>query len=98
MDHHSINTVRSQALFVSTLQPSDNASPGQVRDAIMAAVRRFRGRGCAALMAQEFGDHPESAAARMRWARSEVAATFGAVPTRGRRRCCSPSAVAAIAA
>ncbi|GAB1690946.1 hypothetical protein [Krasilnikovia sp. M28-CT-15] len=97
MNHNPINTVRSQALFVSALQPSDNASPDQVREAIAAAVRRFRGRGCAALMAQEFGDHPDAAAARMRWARNEVAATFGAVSARGPSTCCSP-AVAVIAA
>ena len=30
--------------------------------------------GCAGRVAQEFGDHPEAAAARMRWARTAVAA------------------------
>jgi hypothetical protein len=35
----------------------------------VSAINRFGPRGGAARMAQEFGDHPEAAAARMRWAR-----------------------------
>jgi hypothetical protein len=31
-------------------------------------------------MAQEFGDHPETSVARMRWAREIVAETFEAAP------------------
>jgi hypothetical protein len=38
-----------------------------VSAAITCAVRRFGIGGCAARMAQEFGDHPDSAADRMRW-------------------------------
>jgi hypothetical protein len=37
-------------------------------------VRRFGPRGCTELMAQEFGDHPDAAARRMRWARQLAAA------------------------
>ena len=33
--------------------------------------------GCAAKVAQEFGEHPETAVTRMRWARAEVAGVFG---------------------
>jgi hypothetical protein len=32
-----------------------------------------RGYGCADEVAAEFGDHPEAAARRMSWARSELA-------------------------
>jgi hypothetical protein len=68
MNHLSISEVRADALFVSTVQRSDLPSTGQVRQAVAAAVRQFGGRGCLGLVAQEFGEHPELAAARMRWA------------------------------
>jgi hypothetical protein len=35
-------------------------------------VRRFGIAGCAIRMAQEFGDHPDAAASRMRWIRQLV--------------------------
>jgi hypothetical protein len=56
----------------------DDPGAGQIRQAIARAVREFGSRGCAARVAQEFGDHPETAVARMRWARQAVAETFGA--------------------
>jgi hypothetical protein len=36
-------------------------------EAITATVRRFGFHGCLTRMAQEFGDHPDTAPARMRW-------------------------------
>jgi hypothetical protein len=78
MYHLSINAVRSEALFVSALQRSDTPRPGQVQQAIAQAVREFGSRGCAAWVAQEFGDHPETAVERMRWARQVVEQAFGA--------------------
>jgi hypothetical protein len=80
MSHHSLNDVRSEALFVSALQPSDRPTAAQVRDEIMHTVRRLGSRGCAARMAQEFGDAPQSAVTRMRWARQVVADVFTAQP------------------
>jgi hypothetical protein len=76
MHHLSISAVRADALFVSALQRSEELSTGQVRKAVATTVRAFGGRGCAELVAQEFGDHPETAVARMRWARTVVAETF----------------------
>jgi len=76
--HLSINAVRTDALFVSALQRSDEPSIGQVQEAVARAIREFGGRGCAGRVAQEFGDHPEIAVARMRWARHVVDETFGA--------------------
>ena len=58
-----------EALFVSTLQPSDSPSPGMVALAVSYALRQFGAGGCAGRMAQEFGDHPDTAASRMRWVR-----------------------------
>jgi hypothetical protein len=70
-------TVRAQALFASCLQPSDRPTPGQVADAIIDSLRGNGGvAGCVATMATEYGDHPEAAAARMRWALA-LAATSG---------------------
>jgi len=76
MDHLSISVVRADALFVSALQRSDAPSAGQVRRAVAATVRQFGGRGCAARVAEEYGEHPELAAARMRWARRLIADAF----------------------
>jgi hypothetical protein len=65
-----MNTIiRCEALFASALQPSDSPTAGMVAEAINCTVRQFGVRGCAGRMAQEFGDHPEAAASRMRWVR-----------------------------
>jgi hypothetical protein len=60
---------RREALFASELQPSDALTGDTVASAINSAIQRFGSRGCAERMAQEFGDHPDVAAERMRWAR-----------------------------
>jgi hypothetical protein len=63
----------AEALFASTLQPSDQPTPIQVRGAIAVSLRAHHGRsGCAALCATEYGEHPETASQRMRWALSLV--------------------------
>ena len=62
------------------LQRSDGPSASQVRQAAAAALRAYGGRGCAERVAQEFGDHPEIAVARMRWARGVVDEVFAAPP------------------
>lgn len=77
MNRRTISSVRSEALFVSGLQPSQEPSAQQVQQAIAGALGWFGSRGCAARVAQEFGEHPEAAAARMRWARQAVAGAFG---------------------
>ena len=76
----STSAVRAEALFASVLQRSDRPSPGQVRKAVAAAVRAYGGRGCAERVAQEFGDHPEVAVARMRWARAVADEVFASPP------------------
>ncbi|HWM95952.1 MAG TPA: hypothetical protein VNO54_02750, partial [Streptosporangiaceae bacterium] len=40
--------------------------------AIAAALAAFGIRGCAARVAQAYGEHPETAVPRMRWARATV--------------------------
>jgi hypothetical protein len=78
----SLIDVRAEALFASALQPSDQPTATQVRTEIMRMVRRCGTRGCAARMAQEFGNAPQSAVARMRWARQVVADVFAVPPPR----------------
>ena len=75
--HRSSSAVWADALCVSALQRSDNPSAGQVRQATAAAVRAHGGQGCAERVVQEFGDHPENAVMRMRWARVAVTEVFG---------------------
>jgi len=77
MQHPSVSALRADALFVSSLQRSDDPSAAQVQHAIATAVREFGGQGCAGRVAQEFGDHPEAAVARMRWARGLASEAFG---------------------
>jgi hypothetical protein len=59
-----------QALFASSLQPSDAPGADVVVQAISATVQQLGTDGCTGRMAQEFGDHPQAATERMRWARS----------------------------
>jgi hypothetical protein len=82
-NHPSISAARADALFVSALQRSGEPTARQVRQAVAAAVRRFGDQGCAERVAQEFGEHPELAADRMRWARQAVAGVFGGPVPRG---------------
>ncbi len=70
MPHLSTAAVRADAVFVSGLQSRDELSATKVRQAVAAAIRAFGCSGCAAKVAQEFGDHPETAVIRMRWART----------------------------
>jgi hypothetical protein len=71
------SAARADALFASALQRSDEPNARQVEQAIAGAIRTFGDLGCAARVAQEYGEHPETAAARMRWARSAAAGAFG---------------------
>jgi len=75
----TISSARADALFVSPLQRSDEPSPAPVHQAIAAAVAAFGIRGCVARVAQAYGEYPETAALRMRWARAAVAGTSGTV-------------------
>lgn len=69
----NLTIARAEALFASTLSACEPHDREELRAGIAAAVRHYHGvAGCAALMAAEFGEHPELAAARMRWARENV--------------------------
>jgi hypothetical protein len=66
----TVQDARYEALFASGLQRSDAPAASAVAEAISATVRQLGVRGCLSRMAQEFGDHPDAAAERMRWVRS----------------------------
>jgi hypothetical protein len=66
------NDARCEALFASPLQPSDALTAEAVADVIDSTARQLGPGGCAGRMAQEYGDHPEAAIERMRWARQLV--------------------------
>jgi hypothetical protein len=68
----TFEAVLAEALFASGLQPSGSTSSDQVRRAATATLRRLGSSGCAAQAAGEFGDHPDTAVARMRWALAAV--------------------------
>jgi hypothetical protein len=72
MTRLNVTDARCKALFVSGLQRSDALTPEVLAEVISRTVRRFGVAGCTSRMAQEFGDHPEAAASRMRWIRQLV--------------------------
>jgi hypothetical protein len=72
-----LTAARAEALFTSPLSVTSQPDPGEVAAAIRTAVRAHGGtRGCAVEVAGEYGEHPETAAPRMRWARQLVEATY----------------------
>jgi len=68
----TFEAVRAEALFLSALQPSGSPSPEQIRHAVTTTLRRLGVRGCAAQVAGEYGDHPDTAVARMSWALATI--------------------------
>jgi hypothetical protein len=68
-------TMRLEALFVSALQPSDHADARRIHAAVARAIYEYGELGCAARVAQEFGDHPDTAVMRMGWVRQTIDAT-----------------------
>ena len=76
MQDLSIPAFQADALFASAVQRCDEPDSDQVRQAIAAAIRAFGSIGCAERVAQEFGDHPETAVVRMRWARLVIGEAF----------------------
>ena len=69
----NVSDAQREALFASALQPSDTPTADMVAEAITCALQQFGTGGCVGMMAQEFGDHPDAAAERMRWARQLAA-------------------------
>ena len=76
MNRLNMNQARCEALFASALQRSDTLTASALTEVISHTVRQVGIGGCISLMAQEFGDHPEAAAERMRWVRQLVDEAF----------------------
>jgi hypothetical protein len=70
--HVETDAIRSAALFVSVQQGSNVVSGSAVWRAIEDAIYQFGVNGCIARVAEEFGDHPDTAIARMRWVHSVI--------------------------
>jgi hypothetical protein len=64
-----VNEAVCEALFASPLQPSEMLTGERVAHAMGSTVRRLSVAGCTCRVAEEFGNHPEEAADRMRWIR-----------------------------
>lgn len=68
-----ITAARAAALFVSDLSVAQQPTSAEVTAAIRHALRSHGGsRACAADVAAAYGDYPELAAPRMRWARTVI--------------------------
>ena len=68
-----LTAARAEALFVSDLSATGQPTSVLVEAAIKHALQTHGGsRACAADVAAAYGDYPEPAACRMRWARSLV--------------------------
>ena len=64
---------RAEALFTSDLSARREYTQIEVVAAIRHAIDTHNGiRGCVAEVAAAYGDHPETAARRMRWARAVI--------------------------
>jgi hypothetical protein len=74
MNATMVDNGRAAALFCSDISIDDLPTSDEVAAAIREQVRCHRGvRGCAADVAQAYGDHPEVAARRMTWAQYFIA-------------------------
>lgn len=68
-----LTAARAEALFTSDLSADSHPTCADVSAVIRHAIRTRGGtRGCAAVLAGEYGDHPEIAAPRMQWALNVV--------------------------
>jgi len=64
---------RAQALFTTDLSAHCEHTQTEIAAAIRQAFRTHNGiRGCAAEVAAAYGERPETAARRMRWARAVI--------------------------
>ena len=68
----TVEELAADALFVSCLQPSECPSRKTLEDTVTAMILQHGTEGCAGEVAEEFGDHPESAVRRMFWVHEEL--------------------------
>ena len=71
LDH--LTTARAAALFASDLPNQCRPGKAAVEAAISGALKAWGGvDGCVSALAVAYGDHPETAVPRMRWARQTI--------------------------
>lgn len=74
---NALTAARAAALFVSDVSVADHPTDVEVDDAIRRSLRTHGGsRGCTADLAAAYGDRPEVAAPRMRWALGVVESRY----------------------
>jgi hypothetical protein len=72
-----LTATRAEALFTSDLPTGTCPTRGEVNAAVRRAVHAHGGtRGCATALAGEYGEHPETAIPRMRWALAVIHAHY----------------------
>ena len=77
MSRQTLSLARAQVLAVSSLSSAARLDRVSVDAAIRATVRSHGGvNGCVAALAHEFGEYPETAPLRMRWAKQAIAALY----------------------
>ena len=76
----SVQSEYAYAVFASSIEPGDGLSVAELEELVLATLSARGASGCAACAAREFGDHPEAAVARMRWALVVAGALVGGPP------------------
>ncbi|MFD7711211.1 hypothetical protein ACFV6E_30500 [Streptomyces sp. NPDC059785] len=72
-----LTATRAEALFGSGLATGSVPTAGEIAAAIRWSIRVHGGsRGCASTLACAYGERPETAVPRMRWALGLVRATY----------------------
>ena len=75
-----VKDLAAEALFVSSIQPSDSPSNQAVERAVTAMLLLHGSDGCAAEVATEFGEHPDCAVRRMHWVHEELTGVVAPTP------------------
>jgi hypothetical protein len=91
----TVEAIRAEALFTSNLQCSQHPAADEVRATVARTLRLVGIQGCAAQVAGEFGDHPETAVDRMAWALATIRSAY---PRRQVRAQYRPAAAVPLAA
>ncbi|MFJ3669381.1 hypothetical protein ACIPSE_23300 [Streptomyces sp. NPDC090106] len=72
-----LTAARAEALFSSGIRTGAEPSRSEIAAAVRQAILDHGGsRGCAGVLARAYGDRPEIAVPRMRWALRQVLAAY----------------------
>ena len=77
MSRNILDLARTRALALSTASAREQLDRAAADTVIRRAMRSHGGvQGCTTALAQQYGEHPELTAPRVRWARQIVAALY----------------------